>query len=150
MNQTRDEPVALFQNYSAVLLNFAVGCCILFMSLGIPGNICTIAALHRSKIHSATAIFIINLSVSDLMFCCFNIPLATSLYMNRKWIHGDALCQLYPFFRYGLVAVSIFTVLAITINRYIMIAHPRWYRTRAVAGEHGVHSQPLSATPFTL
>jgi hypothetical protein len=83
--------------------------------------------LTISQIHSATAIFIINLSVSDLMFCCFNIPLATSLYLRRRWVHGEALCMLYPFFRYGLVAVSIFTVLAITINRYVMIAHPRWY-----------------------
>jgi hypothetical protein len=29
--------------------------------------------------------------------------------------------------RYGLLAVSIFTVLAITLNRYIMIGHPRLY-----------------------
>lgn len=71
--------------------------------------------------------FIINLSVSDLMFCCFNLPLATSLFYHRAWVHGEALCTLFPLMRYGLLAVSIFTVLAITLNRYIMIGHPRLY-----------------------
>jgi hypothetical protein len=72
-------------------------------------------------------VFIINLSVSDLMFCCFNLPLAASTFWLRAWRHGVVLCELFPLTRYGLVAVSLFTVLAITINRYVMIGHPRLY-----------------------
>ncbi|KAK0090021.1 hypothetical protein PV325_004154 [Microctonus aethiopoides] len=68
-----------------------------------------------------------NLSISDLMFCCFNLPLATSTFWYSSWRHGPLLCKLFPLLRYGLVAVSLFTVLAITINRYIMIGHPRLY-----------------------
>ena len=79
------------------------------------------------QVRNATAMFIINLSVSDLMFCCFNLPLATSNFYHRAWVHGPTLCVLFPLMRYGLVAVSIFTVLAITLNRYIMIGHPRLY-----------------------
>ena len=37
------------------------------------------------------------------------------------------MCRLFPVLRYGLVAVSLFTILTITINRYIMIGHPRIY-----------------------
>jgi len=80
-----------------------------------------------SQVRNATAVFIINLSVSDLMFCCFNLPLAASTFWWRAWRHGNLLCQLFPLTRYGLVAVSLFTVLAITINRYVMIGHPRMY-----------------------
>ncbi|XP_057329641.1 dopamine receptor 3 isoform X2 [Microplitis mediator] len=76
---------------------------------------------------NATAIFIMNLSISDLMFCCFNLPLATSTFWYGSWTHGPLLCRLFPLLRYGLVAVSLFTVLAITINRYVMIGHPRLY-----------------------
>ncbi|KAI4497492.1 hypothetical protein M0802_007503 [Mischocyttarus mexicanus] len=68
-----------------------------------------------------------NLSLSDLMFCCFNLPLATSTFWHRYWLHGTLLCRLFPLMRYGLVAVSLFTVLSITINRYVMIGHPRLY-----------------------
>lgn len=87
----------------------------------------TFLFLFVIQVRNATAMFIINLSVSDLMFCCFNLPLATSLFYHRAWVHGEALCTLFPLMRYGLLAVSIFTVLAITLNRYIMIGHPRLY-----------------------
>ncbi|KAI5727147.1 hypothetical protein M8J76_015006 [Diaphorina citri] len=78
-------------------------------------------------VRNATAVFIINLSVSDLMFCCFNLPLAASTFWQRAWTHGHLLCQLFPLLRYGLLAVSLFTVLGITINRYVMIGHPTLY-----------------------
>ncbi|XP_063228657.1 G-protein coupled receptor moody-like [Bacillus rossius redtenbacheri] len=118
----------LFAGYSAALLHFASACCVVFVLVGVPGNLITIVALCRcKKVRNATAVFIINLSVSDLMFCCFNLPLATSMFWQRAWLHGELLCQLFPLLRYGLVAVSLVTVLAITINRYVMIGHPRMY-----------------------
>ena len=39
----------LFKGISPVLLYFASVCCVLFMLLGIPGNLCTIIALARCK-----------------------------------------------------------------------------------------------------
>ncbi|XP_069173736.1 D(2) dopamine receptor [Procambarus clarkii] len=118
----------LFADYPPHLLDFAVFCCVLFIVLGVPGNLITIIALVKcKKVHNATAVFIINLTLSDLMFGVFNLPLAASLFGHRAWVHTGFLCLLFPILRYGLVAVSVFTVLAITINRYVMIAHPRLY-----------------------
>ncbi|XP_028050864.1 G-protein coupled receptor moody [Monomorium pharaonis] len=122
--------VILFVDYPRWLLCFAAACCILFMLVGIPGNLITVIALFRTKkLKNATAVFIMNLSISDLMFCCFNLPLATSTFWHRSWLHGPLLCRLFPLLRYGLVAVSLFSVLAITINRYVMIGHPGLYPT---------------------
>ncbi|TMW48376.1 hypothetical protein DOY81_006546 [Sarcophaga bullata] len=118
----------LFEGYSDELLNFAAIACIVFVVIGVPGNILTIVALSRGKQNrNSTAVFIINLSFSDLLFGCFNLPLAASTFLRRSWIHGDLLCRLFPLLRYGLLAVSLFTVSLITINRYIIIAHPRQY-----------------------
>lgn len=97
---------------------------------------CVIRSKYRTKIiyklnffqvRNATAVFIMNLSCSDLLFCCFNLPLAASTFWARTWLHGRLLCRLFPLLRYGLLAVSIFTVLSITINRYVMIGHPTLY-----------------------
>ncbi|XP_050445094.1 G-protein coupled receptor moody [Cataglyphis hispanica] len=122
--------VMLFVGYPRWLLYFAAICCILFMLIGIPGNLITVIALFRTKkLKNATAVFIMNLSISDLMFCCFNLPLATSTFWHSSWLYGPLLCRLFPLLRYGLVAVSLFSVLAITINRYIMIGHPGLYPT---------------------
>ena len=81
--------------------------------------------------------------MSDLLFCCFNLPLAASKFLTRHWIWGPELCQLYPLLRYGLLGVSVFNILAITINRYVMIAHPYIYNRSAQTQnteEHNVSS----------
>jgi 7 transmembrane receptor (rhodopsin family) len=46
-------------------------------------------ALFSRQVRNATAVFIINLSLSDLLFCCFNLPLAASTFHHREWIHGE-------------------------------------------------------------
>jgi hypothetical protein len=43
--------VFLFDNYPESLLEFAVAACVVFVLIGIPGNLCTIAALCRSKVY---------------------------------------------------------------------------------------------------
>ncbi|GAB6022426.1 hypothetical protein CHUAL_006540 [Chamberlinius hualienensis] len=118
----------IFESYPASLLHFAAFCCVLFITLGVPGNAITVLALGRSKrVHSATAAFIINLSVADLMLCAVNLPLAISNFLNRGWIHGEFLCELFPLLRYGNVGVSLLSVMAITVNRFTMIIYPNLY-----------------------
>lgn len=39
----------LFGGYPPWLLYFAASCCMLFMLIGIPGNLITVAALFRTK-----------------------------------------------------------------------------------------------------
>ena len=39
----------LFEGYSDELLNFAAIACIIFVVIGVPGNILTIVALSRGK-----------------------------------------------------------------------------------------------------
>lgn len=41
--------VHLFRDYPESLLRFASACCVLFMLVGIPGNLITIVALARCK-----------------------------------------------------------------------------------------------------
>ncbi|KAL9879953.1 G-protein coupled receptor moody isoform 1-T3 [Glossina fuscipes fuscipes] len=128
LNKTTQTSYELFEGYNEKLLEFAAIACTVFLVIGVPGNILTIIALTKGKQNrNATAIFIINLSISDLLFGCFNLPLAASTFFRRTWAHGDLLCRLLPLLRYGLLAVSLFTVSLITINRYVIIAHPRQY-----------------------
>ncbi|XP_076060210.1 uncharacterized protein LOC143036571 [Oratosquilla oratoria] len=128
VNSSTTATKKLFENYPPALLDFAVFCCLLFLLIGVPGNLVTIIALLKcKKVHNATAVFILNLTASDLLFGVVNLPLAASLFRHRAWVHTHALCVLFPLLRYGLLAVSLFSVLAIAINRYVMIAHPRLY-----------------------
>ncbi|XP_052888096.1 G-protein coupled receptor moody [Anopheles moucheti] len=128
-NNGSTDAIPLYTGYPRALLNIATVTCIAYMVVGVPGNLLTIVALIKSKkTRNATAVFIMNLSFSDLLFCCFNLPLAASTFWHQAWLYGDVFCRLLPMMRYGLLAVSLFTILAITINRYIMIGHQRLYQ----------------------
>lgn len=64
-----------------------------------------------------TTTFVINLSISDLIFSVINLPLTASRYLNEAWVLGETLCKIFPLFFYGNVAVSLLSMVAITINR---------------------------------
>lgn len=85
----------------------------------VPGNSFTVAALVKSrKLRShATTAFVLSLAGSDLLFCAFNLPLTASRYIHESWILGDTTCRLFPFFFYGNVAASLFSMVLITVNR---------------------------------
>ncbi|XP_022693718.1 G-protein coupled receptor moody-like isoform X3 [Varroa jacobsoni] len=100
---------------------------------GFAGNVLTIIALTSNKgppaklRKNASNLFIVSLSLADLMFSAVNMPFAASRFFHREWIHGDFLCRLFPFFRYMNVGLSLLSITAITINRYILIGHRRLY-----------------------
>lgn len=67
----------------------------------------------------ATTAFVISLCISDLIFSGVNLPLTASRYLSQAWILGETLCQIFPMFFYGNVAVSLLSMVAITINRSV-------------------------------
>ncbi|CAN7983670.1 unnamed protein product, partial [Ixodes hexagonus] len=101
---------------------------ILVAILGTLGNLLTIVALARShRFRNASAAFIVSLSAADLCFCAFNLPFAASRFLNGVWLHGETLCCLVAAGRYFNVGISLLSITAITVNRYVLIVRPRSY-----------------------
>lgn len=107
---------------------FAAVCSLVFIVVGLTGNLVTMLALARcAKLRNATTAFVISLCTADLLFCAINLPLTASRFIHEDWLLGDTLCELFPFFFYGNVAASLMSMTAITINRYILINHYHLY-----------------------
>ncbi|XP_076619287.1 trapped in endoderm 1 [Colletes latitarsis] len=107
----------------------AAVCAIIFCVVGVAGNLVTVIALlkyTRLRRHATTA-FVISLSISDLIFSAVNMPLTASRYLHEAWVLGETLCKIFPLFFYGNVAVSLLSMVAITINRYILISRSEIY-----------------------
>ncbi|KAJ2951658.1 hypothetical protein O0L34_g13816 [Tuta absoluta] len=114
--------------FSPALLTFAAVMTGFIMLIGLFGNLLTVVALLKCpKVRNVAAAFIISLCIADFLFCAMVLPFAISGFWTRTWAHGDALCKLVPFLRYGNVGVSLLSIALITLNRYIMIAHHSWY-----------------------
>ncbi|KAL5276730.1 hypothetical protein ACFFRR_002138 [Megaselia abdita] len=108
--------------HSATL--FAAICACVFVVVGVLGNLITILALlkcPKMRGHATTA-FVLSLSISDLLFCSFSLPLTAVRFFHEAWTMGDTLCVIFPVIFYGNVAVSLLSMVGITLNRYILIA----------------------------
>lgn len=112
-------------HYSRPTTIFAAVAASIFTVIGVSGNLLTVVALLRCqklRVHATTA-FVISLAVSDLLFSAINLPLTASRYVHEKWTLGPELCRVFPFFFYGNVAASLMNMVAITVNRYVLISY---------------------------
>lgn len=127
-----DEPEAEQTiHYSRPTTIFAAVAASIFTVIGVTGNLLTVVALLRCqklRVHATTA-FVISLAVSDLLFSAINLPLTASRYVHEKWTLGPELCRIFPFFFYGNVAASLMNMVAITVNRYVLITYHGSYHT---------------------
>lgn len=57
--------------------------------------------------------------VADFIFCLLVLPFDSIRFIDASWANVRFLCVLVPFLRYGNVGVSLLSVGAITINRYL-------------------------------
>lgn len=100
----------------------------LIFTLGVLGNSMVITVLARSKPgkpRSTTNIFILNLSIADLSYLLFCIPFQSTIYMMQTWVLGAFICKFIHYFFTVSMLVSIFTLSAMSVDRYIAIVHSR-------------------------
>lgn len=128
LSKIQEHNKTIFSEYPKDLLCFGAICFILFAIIGVLGNFVSILALSKcTRLRNATTAFIVNLCIADFLFCSFSMPLSALTFIQENWYYGDVLCKLFPLVRYSNGAVSLFSVIAITINRYILIVHPESY-----------------------
>ncbi|XP_050536873.1 tachykinin-like peptides receptor 86C isoform X3 [Daktulosphaira vitifoliae] len=102
---------------------------IAMLTVAILGNLIVIwiVAAHR-RMRTVTNCYMVSLSVSDLFMASLNC-LPNFIYMlNSDWPFGLELCIASNFIAYWTVASSVFTLVSITLNRYMAIVHPLRHR----------------------
>ncbi|CAH2981513.1 unnamed protein product [Chilo suppressalis] len=132
MEQHNASLVSMEQNmtyYPREATIVAAVCACIFSVVGVVGNlITTIALLMHPKLRGhVTTMFVLSLCVSDLLFCGINLPLTASRFIHQRWTLGETMCQMFAFVFYGNEAVSLLSMVAITINRYTLIAYYDMY-----------------------
>lgn len=78
---------------------------------------------HRALLRIPSNIFIINLSISDILNGLLKDCFFAMAYYNNGWSFGEALCRFNGFMQTLCYIVTVFTLLAIGICRYLVIVH---------------------------
>ena len=98
----------------------------LIFLVSVVGNtlVCTVI-IRRRQMRTVTNCFILNLAVADLATTCICIPFDIPVQENNyRWPYGAFLCKtLYPLQTMAVFA-SIFTLMAVSLNRFRAIVYP--------------------------
>lgn len=68
--------------------------------------------------------FLINLAIADFLQSTFCMPFTFAQALLKKWIFGEIMCPIVLFKQVFTVSLSIYTMVAIGIDRYFAIKKP--------------------------
>lgn len=95
------------------------------MLVAIFGNTTLIVTICRTaSLRTRTNVFILNQACADVGVALFCMPFSIVTCFTRGWIFGDGLCQLNGFMNILFEASSLFTLTAISIEKYFSIVKP--------------------------
>ncbi|XP_060581654.1 QRFP-like peptide receptor [Ruditapes philippinarum] len=94
--------------------------------VGTFGNILVIiAVLKFREMRTPTNMFLLNLSVADILVLLICQPAGLVEFFGKdRWFLGQIMCKLVPLMENGVLHVSILTMIAVTMERYIALCHP--------------------------
>ncbi|XP_044262830.1 QRFP-like peptide receptor isoform X2 [Tribolium madens] len=101
--------------------------CIIIMCLGVIGNVMVPIVIFKTKdMRNSTNIFLVNLSVADLMVLLVCTPTVLVEVNSRPetWVLGREMCKAVPFVELTVAHASVLTILAISFERYYAICKP--------------------------
>ncbi|XP_030296481.1 G protein-coupled receptor 184 [Sparus aurata] len=98
---------------------------ILAFVFGLIFNVLTIGPIwQQMRRQNVLGIFLLNLSISDLLFL-FTMPLWMNYYrQNHHWQLGVPACSVAGFFYYSNMYISIYLLCCISVDRCLMVTYP--------------------------
>lgn len=90
--------------------------------LAISGNLLVIYVIYTSpRLQNVTSYFIVNLAVADCMTGLLAIPFKFQAALLQYWPLPSFMCSLVPFVETVSLSVSVFTLTASTLDRFITV-----------------------------
>nr|XP_057927456.1 opsin 4xb isoform X2 [Doryrhamphus excisus] len=94
-------------------------------TLGITGNALVMFAFYSNKkLRSLPNYFIMNLAVSDFLMAFTQSPIFFINCLYKEWVFGEMGCKMYAFCGALFGIASMINLLAISIDRYLVITKP--------------------------
>ncbi|KAM3603086.1 uncharacterized protein V6R79_016292 [Siganus canaliculatus] len=98
---------------------------IVIITVGLLGNVTLVKIfVTTSAMRSVPNIFISSLAVGDLLLLVTCVPVDAFRYFSEDWVFGEAACKLIPVIQLTSVGVSVFTLTALSADRYKAIVNP--------------------------
>ncbi|XP_039531348.1 opsin 4xa isoform X2 [Pimephales promelas] len=94
-------------------------------AVGVIGNLLVMYAFFcNKKLRTPPNYFIMNLAVSDFLMAITQSPIFFVNCMYKEWVFGEMGCKMYAFCGALFGITSMINLLAISIDRYVVITKP--------------------------
>ncbi|XP_078681689.1 neuropeptide FF receptor 2-like [Branchiostoma floridae x Branchiostoma belcheri] len=119
-----EEDLAAWKHPLAVMCVLII-CNIIIFVLCMVGNVlvCVVVAKNRNM-KNVTNYFIVNLAVSDLFMGGFCMPFTMLDNLKGGWMFGEVMCKVQPMAQGVAMCASVFTLVAIAVDRYLAVMAP--------------------------
>ena len=138
-------------NRGNVTIAFEAGFTSIIIITAFFGNFIVLVVLCKSpRLRSVTNMFLIALSVTDLLTTVFGMPFTASIFIRGKWIFDQHLCVFQGMFVLCLVWMSLHVVALMAVNRYFCVIRPSLYRKWFTKKLTCAMIAAISLVPFLL
>ena len=82
---------------------------------------------RKTQLRTIPNLFVLNLSVGNFLLAVAVLPVFIWTLIKGKWTFSTTFCEIHGYLNYLLFAITLFTLTAISLNRYILICYPGRY-----------------------
>ncbi|CAH2075630.1 unnamed protein product, partial [Iphiclides podalirius] len=94
---------------------------IILLSL-VANTLLIVVAVKCNYTKNVTNIFLVNLSAADLLVTGICMPIQLSKAITLVWFYGETVCKIVNYIQGVAVAASVFTLTAMSVDRWLSIA----------------------------
>ncbi|XP_017202989.1 neuropeptide FF receptor 2 [Oryctolagus cuniculus] len=116
--------VSYYLHQPQVAAVFIVSYCLIFFLCMAGNTVVCFIVLRNKHMHTVTNLFILNLAISDLLIGFFCMPVTLLDNIIAGWPFGSTMCKISGLVQGISVAASVFTLVAIAIDRFWCVVHP--------------------------
>ncbi|XP_076981142.1 neuropeptide FF receptor 1 [Tamandua tetradactyla] len=113
-----------YQHSSPVAAMFIVAYVLIFLLCMVGNALVCFIVLKNRHMRTVTNMFILNLAVSDLLVGIFCMPTTLMDNLITGWPFDNATCKMSGLVQGMSVSASVFTLVAIAVERFRCIVHP--------------------------
>ncbi|XP_036310327.1 G-protein coupled receptor 4-like [Pipistrellus kuhlii] len=98
---------------------------IFVIDMGLPTKCLALLAAYCPVLQgNELGVYLMNLSIIDLLYICM-LPLWVDYFLQHdNWIHGHGSCKLFSFIFYTNIYISTAFLCCISMDCYLAVAHP--------------------------
>ncbi|XP_030373993.1 neuropeptide SIFamide receptor [Scaptodrosophila lebanonensis] len=115
---------SLYRHSLTMSIVYSIAYVIVFL-VGLIGNSFVIAVVLRApRMRTVTNYFIVNLAIADILVIVFCLPATLIGNIFVPWMLGWLMCKCVPYIQGVSVAASVYSLIAVSLDRFIAIWWP--------------------------